>query len=56
MEKKLLKSCHLQNRTWLSRLQIKINLFSIGDIPSLVLIHFSAHLIFLFIMLLMKIN
>lgn len=34
----------------------EINLFSIGDIPSLVLIHFPAHLIFLFIMSLMKIN
>ena len=46
----------LQNRTWLFSELTKIDLFSIGDIPSLVLIHFSAHLNFLFIMLLMKIN
>lgn len=55
MEKKLLKFCKIVLGSFFSKLT-KISLFSIGDIPSLVLIHFSAHLIFLFIMLLMKIN
>lgn len=55
MEKKLLKFCKIVLGSFFSKLT-KINLFSIGDIPSLVLIHFLAHLIFLFIMLLMKIN
>lgn len=55
MEKKLLKFCKIVLGSSFSELT-KINLFSVGDVPSLVLIQFSAYLIFLFIMLLMKIN
>lgn len=46
MEKKLLKTYHLQNRPRLFSELTKVGLFSVGDLPSLVLIHCSARLVF----------